>query len=472
MAEFDHAALWDEALKQLKSEIGETAFSEWFVGIAYLHSGENSLTIGFPSTFHIDNVKKKYHGKLISSLREIAGREIALEFIVSAQKYKKDTKKEETLAGTVREKTPEYNTAKEPARTVVPLKKDKRGQHEDLRDDYSFDKYVIGENNKFAANAAKAISNNPGTNYNPLFIYGGVGLGKTHLMQAIGNFIHENSERKVIYVTSENFINEFTSGIKEGKMKSFQTKYRRGDVLLIDDIQFLADKPGTQDELFHTFNTMMMSKNQVVFTCDRPPSELRKFEERLISRFEQGLKVDLQPPRYEERLAILESTAESRGISMPHDVLEFISKKISSNVRDLLGALNKLIAFSELMKSDIDIKIAQHQLRDTLAESKQTNLSMETIQKVVASHFNISVNDLKGKKRTQTIVFPRQLAMHICREMTEFSSTEIGEAFGGKDHSTVIHSLDKIRKRFTTDPNMDSTIDILKRQIKEMGAKL
>jgi len=353
-----------------------------------------------------------------------------------------------------------------------PMEKPKKDQHSQLRDDYIFERYVIGENNNFAANAAIAISRNPGTNYNPFFIYGGVGLGKTHLMQAIGNYIHENSDKKVIYVTSEDFLNEFMECIHGNKMSLFKNKFRRVNVLLIDDIQFFADKPGVQEELFHTFNAVLNAKNQIVFTCDRPPSELKKFEARLINRFDQGLKVDLQPPRYEVRFAIIKATAENRGAFIPDEVIDLLSKKISSNVRDLVGALNTLIAYAEIMGKHVTLEIAQQKLKDIFTSSKQSNLSMDTIKKVVASHFSISVKDLEGKKRTQNIVFPRQLTMYICREMTEYSSTEIGESFGGRDHSTVIYSLDKIRGRFAVDANLESTIDTLKQQVKELAAKL
>ena len=340
-----------------------------------------------------------------------------------------------------------------------------------MRDDYTFEKYIIGENNNFAANAAIAISRNPGTAYNPFLIYGGVGLGKTHLMQAIGNYIYENSNNKVICITSEDFLNEYLDGIAQNKMNSFKNKFRYADVLLIDDIQFFQDKPGVQEELFHTFNALLNAKKQLVFTCDRPPSELKKFSERLISRFEQSLKVDLQPPRYEVRCAILKTTAENRGASIPDEVIDLVSKNISSNIRDLIGALNTLISYTEIMGQPVTLEIAQQKLRDVLASTRQANLSIEIIQKVVADFFSLSVNDLKGKKKTQKVVYPRQLAMYICREMTDFSTTEIGEAFGGRDHATVIHSNDKINGLLIIDPTLDSTVENLKRQIKESSAK-
>jgi len=465
MAVYNKEALWSETLVQLKAELGETEFNDWFVDSCYLKSEENRIIIGFPSAFHRDRVKKSYQNKIKAKLQELAGMEIVMEFEVSTKKNIEKISPPKKVNDFIPSETFKKNI-------IATEEKLKKEQHLQLRDDYTFEKYVIGENNNFAANAAIAISRNPGTNYNPFFIYGGVGLGKTHLMQAIGNYIHDNSEKKVIYVTSEDFLNEFMECIHGNKMNLFKNKFRRTNTLLIDDIQFFADKPGVQEELFHTFNAVLNAKNQIVFTCDRPPTELKKFEARLISRFDQGLKVDLQPPRYEVRFAILKATAENRGTPIPDEVIDLISKKISSNVRDLIGALSTLIAYTEVMGKQVTLEIAQQRLKDVLTSSKQSNLSIEMIQKVIANNFSISVNDLKGKKRNQNIVYPRQLAMHICREMTEYSSTEIGEAFGGKDHATVLYSLEKIRGRLAIDANLDFTIEALKRQIKDMATKM
>jgi len=471
MSGLSKEVLWNETLTQMKAELGEEEYDIWFTDVCCLRSGENSITIGFPSAFHRDRVKKSYQTKIRSKLTELAGTEIALEFAL-VEKGKEEAPTQKPVKN-ISVETKESERAKAPNEAFIPsLEKPKREKHPDLRDDFTFERYVVGGNNDFAANAANAISRNPGTSYNPFLIYGGAGMGKTHLMQAIGNYIHENSDKKVLYVTSEDFLNEFTEGIRTNKMTSFKNKFRRVDVLLIDDIQFFAERYGVQDELFHTFNTVINARNQIVFTCDRPPSELKKFEARLVSRFDQGLTVDLQPPKYEVRFAILKSAAEDKGASIPDDVLELVSKKISSNVRDLIGALNNLIAYAQIMGEQVTLEIAQQRLKDVLVSNKQSNLSIETIQKIIANHFSISVNDLKGKKRKQNIVYPRQLAMFICREMTEYSSTEIGEAFGGKDHSTVIYSIDKIRNRSIVDASIDLTIETLKRQIKESVSKM
>jgi chromosomal replication initiator protein len=462
MAGSDYEGFWNETLHHLRSELGEEEFSAWFTDIRYVRSGDNSIVLGFPSGFHRDRIKVRYQNGIKTKLKGLAGKDVALEF--------------EIIPGDMAEAAfPAPKTAAqaiaESSGGIPHSEKPRKKRHPHMRDDYTFEKFIIGENNNFAANAAIAISRNPGTAYNPFLIYGGVGLGKTHLMQAIGNYIHENSDHKVIYATSEDFLNEYVQAIRDKEMPAFKNKFRYTDVLLIDDIQFFQEKEQIQEEFFHTFNTLLNAKKQLVLTCDRPPSELKKFSDRLISRFEQNLRVDLQPPRYEFRCAILKSTAESRGASIPGEVIDLISKNISSNIRDLIGALQTLISYMEIMGQPITLEVAQQKLRDVFASRRQANLSMEIIQKAVADFYSLSVNDLKGKKRNQKIVYPRQLSMYICREMTDFSTTEIGEAFGGRDHTTVMHSIDKIQGLLLTDPALDSTIENLKHQIKVLSAK-
>lgn len=467
MAKQNFEEIWNEALKRLRTELGEDEFSAWFTDMQFVRSGEKSIVAGVPSSFYRDKVKSRYQNAITSMLKTVSGLDVSVEFeVVSGKRadvappvYDAPEK-----IGGENPENPEHFAA-------PPSEKPKKAKHAQMRDDYTFEKYIVGENNNFAANAAIAISRNPGHSYNPFLIYGGVGLGKTHLMQAIGNHIHETSENDVICVTSEDFLNEYMDGIAQGKMKAFKNKFRYTDVLLVDDIQFFQDKPGVQEELFHTFNALLNAKKQLVFTCDRPPSELKKFSDRLISRFEQSLKVDLQPPRYEVRCAILKSTAEGHGVSIADEVIDLIGKNISSNIRDLIGALNTLIAYTEIMGQPITLEIAQQKLRDVLASPRQANLSVENIQRIVAEYFALSPNDLKGKKRSQNIVFPRQIAMYIAREMTDYSTTELGQAFGGKDHTTVMHSIEKIKMHLITDPSLDSTIESLKRSIKEFSAK-
>ncbi len=345
-------------------------------------------------------------------------------------------------------------------------------KHNELRIDYTFENFVVGDNNSFAANACIAISKNPGTAYNPCLIYGGVGLGKTHLIQSIGNYVHNNYEKtRVVYVTAETFTNEFIQSIRDGKNHQFKNRYRNVDVLLIDDIHFLQSKNQTQEELFHTFNALYDSNKQMVFTCDRPVSELKHLTDRLRSRFERGLNVDLQPPNYETRYAILKRKTEEKRAAIDEEVIELISKNITTNVRDLEAALTKLMAYSDILNKKITVDIAQEQLKDVFSSPKQSNITIEIIQRAVGDYFNLSPYDLRGKKRTKAIAFPRQIAMYITREITEFSTTEVGLEFGGRDHTTVMHACQRIESRMQTDPYLEPTIQRLIRQIKEYGTK-
>jgi len=360
--------------------------------------------------------------------------------------------------------------------TVTKAKKNpappRKRPHGNLREEYTFDNFVIGQNNSFAANAAMAIAKNPGTGYNPCLIYGGVGLGKTHLIQSIGNSVHQEfDDLKVVYVTMETFTNDFIQSIREKKTQAFKNKYRYADVLLLDDIHFLQKKPETQEELFHTFNALYEANKQMVFTCDRPVSEIRDLTDRLRSRFERGLNVDLQPPSYETRYAILKKKIEHAGIDVPEEVIELICNNVTTNVRDLEKALTKLVAYADLVDKDITLEVAQQQLKDFFASPKQNNITIDLIQRVVADYFSLSSQELKGKKRTKVIAFPRQLAMHIVREMTEYSTTEVGLEFGGRDHTTVMHACQRIESRMRTDPTLEPTIQFLVRTIKDQGTK-
>jgi len=466
MADLDYEGFWKETLVQLRNNLGEEEFGGWFLDIKYLRcsttdAGKTSIIAGVPSVFHRDKVNSHYKKQIISFLKEVSGQEIDFEMEITGKTGKKI-------------ESHQNQQKNEKAVPITPEKiqkvKEKRGQHPQMRDDYTFDKYIIGENNNFAANAAHAISKNPGKAYNPFLIFGGVGLGKTHLMQAIGNYIHENTDYRVICISSENFLNEFQEGIRENKMNVFKNKYRQTDVLLIDDIQFFSDKEGTQEELFHTFNALLDAKKQLVFTCDRPISDLKKFSDRLISRFELCVKADLQPPRYEERCVILRSVAQTRGVNLSEEVIDLIGKSISSNIRDLVSTVNNLIAFSELMKKPINLEIAQKHLKNAYNTPRPANLSMDNVIRVIAEYFGLTPNDLKGKKRSQNIVSARQLAMYMGREMTEYSTTEIGQDFGGKDHTTVMYSIDKIKGKLLTDPTLETTIESLKRKIIEFSA--
>jgi chromosomal replication initiator protein len=465
-------------------ELGEQEFSRWFTLVEYRGAGESSITLGVPSTFYREEVKRRYKSSIEAKLNMIIDREIFLTFEIVPQSQRKTPQPVKTEADNqAKPEKPEPESGQKPEKgdeKKEPVeKKAKKPGHQQLNTRYNFDNYVIGDNNSFAANAAMAIAKNPGVAYNPLFLYGGVGLGKTHLTQAIGNYIYANSDSKITYIAAETFLNEFVDSIGSKTTSAFKNKYRHVDVFLMDDIHLLQNKPGVQEELFHTFNALYDSNKQIVFTCDRPVSELKNIEDRLKNRFERGLNIDLQPPNYETRCAILKKKVESENLKksppkkiyIPDEVLALISKNISSNVRDLEAALTKLIAYADLAGKTITLEVAQQQLKDVFASPKQTNMSIDIIQRVIADHFKLTPNDLKGKKKTQNIVFPRQLAIFISHEITEFSTTEIGQAFGGRDHTTAMHSINKIKERIQADPTLDSTIQTLIRAIKEYNAK-
>jgi len=468
MGTWDYSIFWKEALSQFKNELTEQEFAMWF-NMEYEISGELTIEISVPSGFYRDQVKQRYQNRIETKLYDLSGQHISVVFKIKQRK--KDEKGSQT-----------HSTSSLNEEIIKPVKVNSaiqihevssnphRELHKQLRKDYTFDHFVIGENNSFAANAAIAIAKNPGTAYNPCLIYGGVGLGKTHLMQAIGNLSWMEKGCKIIYITAENFTNEFVESIKNNRTQDFKNKYRNADMLLIDDIHFLQKKNETQEELFHTFNALYDSNKQIIFTCDRPVSELKNLSERLRSRFERGLNVDLQPPSYETRCAILAKKIETRGIHIPSEVINLIAKNISSNVRDLESSLTKLIAYAELTKKPVTLEAAQQQLRDTFGSPKQNNVTIETIQKVVAEYFSLSYTDLKGKKRTKAVSFPRQMAMFIAREITEYSTTELGMEFGGRDHTTVMHGCQKIEERLKAEPSLEATIQKLNKLIKDYNS--
>ena len=480
MADMDYEGFWNETLKRLRTNLGEEEFSGWFTDLKYLRAGKDGVVIGIPSAFHRDKVKSRYQNAIKAALKELSGGDIALEFeVIDGGHARAENAPSEAVKTVQNSAAGQYgeNTPARAATTVVSAPRPKKPRPAYMVEDFTFDKYVIVDNNRFAASVALSISKNPGTAYNPFFIYGGVGLGKTHLMHAIGNYIYENSDNKIISVPAEEFVREYMQLMtesritKENKMEFFKKKFRNTDVLLIDDIQYIENRTGVQEELFHTYNTLLSAKKQLVFTCDRPITELKTFSERLLTRFTEGISVDLKPPLYEERFAILKSIAENRNAPITDEIIDLISKNISSNIRDLKSALFKLMAYIELTNKSVNLEVAQQLLKDTFSSPKQANVSIENIIRVVSDYFHISHVDIKGKKRTQNIVQARQIAMYIAREVTDYSTTEIGQEFM-RDHTTVMHAIDKIKAQLLTDPGLDSTIENLKRAIKEYSAKL
>jgi chromosomal replication initiator protein len=459
---WDYTVFWNETMNQIRSELSEQEYSMWFNRMEYAGASELEIIVSVPSSFYRDQVRQRYLSKIEEKLFELSGTRLHLEFSVNKSASAEPAPFKRQMQAQKNGQHPAESTEK---KRVKP-------PHSNLKDEYNFDNFVIGANNSFAANAAMAIAKNPGTGYNPCLIYGGVGLGKTHLIQSIGNQVyHEFDNLKIVYVTMESFTNEFIQSIREKKTHLFKNKYRYADVLLIDDIHFLQKKTETQEELFHTFNALYDANKQMVFTCDRPVSELKELTDRLRSRFERGLNVDLQPPSFETRYAILKKKIERSNIDIPEQVIELICNNVTTNVRDLEAALTKLVAYADLVNKNITLEIAQQQLKDFFASPKQSNVTMDVIQRTVADYFNLSANDLKGKKRTKVIAFPRQLAMYIAREITEFSTTEVGLEFGGRDHTTVMHAYQRIENRMRTDPTLEPTVQFLIRSIKDQSTR-
>ena len=399
--------------------------------------------------FCLDWINEHYLALIMEMLRGITGREIGIRFLI--------------VEGSMDETVPVPSNA-EPA-LVTGMKpgddtpQPSQAETDVLNPKYTFENFVVGENNHFAQAASLAVAEAPAKAYNPLFIYGRVGLGKTHLLQAIGHFIKKNdSSTKVKYISSEKFTNEMINSIRDDRMEEFRMAYRTVDVLLIDDIQFLINKERTQEEFFHTFNDLYESHHQVVISSDRSPKEMVPLEERLRSRFEWGLIVDIQPPDLETRIAILRKKMESEGIKIPEEVAFYIANKIKFNIRELEGALTKILAYSSLMKKDITLNLAREILKEILSQEREEEISVESIQKMVAKAFNIRYEDMKIKKRNREIVFPRQVAMYLCRELTDYSLPEIGKEFGKRDHTTVIHAYNKIQERIKVDTELYNKI--------------
>ena len=419
--DWDYSLFWKEALNQISQDISEQEYMMWLKNLEYDTSAEAQITLRVPSAFYRDQVKQRYQAMIEEKLSELSGSAIRLDYIVKAREATQSLTDEDdtehtgesvsTAVSTNSTKTSRTATMTHPV--TAPVKEPTvtehavpRRMHPGLRGDYTFENFVIGDNNTFAANAAIAIAKNPGTAYNPCLIYGGVGLGKTHLVQSIGNTAYQNFDNfKVVYVTSETFTNEFIQSIRSGKNVQFKSKYRNVDLLLIDDIQFLQNKDQTQEELFHTFNALYDANKQMVFTCDRPVSELKDLTARLQSRFERGLNVDLQPPNFETRFAILKQKIEEKHVNITDEVITLICNRITTNVRDLEAALTKLMAYADLLNKRVTLEIAEQQLKDVFNNSRTGNISMDIIQKVVADHYSLSHNDMRGKKTYQSDCF-------------------------------------------------------------------
>ncbi|MFA5159733.1 MAG: chromosomal replication initiator protein DnaA [Candidatus Omnitrophota bacterium] len=431
------ADLWKKICFILSRELSERSFKTWFEPISLLEVSTDSLTLSVPDHYYGKWLEDHYQNLILSSVEEVIGQPLKIAYQVV-----EPPKTAPSL--------PSSFPAKERDETLVGLNQR-----------YTFDDFVIGPGNRFAHAASVAVSESPAKQYNPLFIYGPTGLGKTHLLQSIA---HEMKKRrpefKILYISSEKFTNQLITAIQTKSTPQFRAKYRTLDLLLIDDVHFIAEKDSTQEEFFNTFNTLYDAHKQIVVTSDRPPREIPGLEERLVSRFGWGLVTDIQPPDFETRVAILKKKMERETVVVPDDVSYFIAEKIKSNIRELEGALIRVVAYCTLTNSKVDVRLAQEILKDSFKEEAK-KFTIEGIQKVVADFFNVKVSDLRAKKRTVSIVRPRQIAMYLVRELTTHSFPEIGEYFGGKDHTTVLHSCNKIAGERDSNVDVRSLLDKL-----------
>ncbi|MHB8858542.1 MAG: chromosomal replication initiator protein DnaA [Thermoleophilia bacterium] len=425
--------IWLAARESIRESLSTSAYEIWFENTeAEGMEEDNTFLLSVPNDFAKTRIEARFLPLIEESLLEVVGEEVPVRVVVS-----------QTPAA-----VPEKARRRPPRPMIEITEPPVLG---DLNPKYTFDSFVIGSSNRFAHAAALAVAEAPAQAYNPFFIYGGVGLGKTHLLQAIGHYVATNTpELSVKYMTVESFTNDFINSVRDGKMEAFKRKYRTNDVLLIDDIQFLENKEGTQEEFFHTFNTLYEAGKQIAISSDRPPREIATLEERLSSRFESGLITDIQPPDVETRIAILRKQVVSRGIAISSssidEVLGFIARGIPTNIRELEGALIRVAAQAKFTNSQITLPLAKEALKDILPTNIDTRITIDMIQNETCRFFSLSMSDLKGSKRSQSIVFPRQIAMYLCRELTDSSQPRIGEKFGGRDHTTVIHAINKISK--------------------------
>ena len=459
---------WPEILETIKSEheISDVSFKTWLQPLIPYDTHDNVLFLLLPDERmgqnYINYIDKKYTVPLKVAVAECTGLELDIQFIFPSQ-----TSDIDRLVNS------SSNVTNAKPIVSVSAPSDETFEKAGLNRKYTFDTYVVGDNNSFAHAAAVAVAESPAELYNPLFIYGGVGLGKTHIMQSIGNYIlTKDPNKKVMYVTSEAFTNELVESIKNDRTNTnqkFRDKYRKVDVLLIDDIQFIAGKESTQEEFFHTFNALRESKKQIVISSDRPPKDIATLEDRLRSRFEWGLTVDIAPPSYETRMAILRKKAEFENLNVPNEILEYIANNIKSNIRELEGAFNKVMAGAKLEKKEVTLELAEQALKDIISPDEKKVITPEYIISVVSEHYGVTPADLSGNKRNSKIVMPRQVAMYLCREIISTPLKNIGKALGNRDHTTVMHGIEKIENELQNDDNLKNTIDILKKKINPQG---
>jgi chromosomal replication initiator protein len=440
----DPQTLWSQSVNQLRSEIGEDA-DLWLRPVEALRLQDQVLHLKVPNKFFSDGIKDRYQKRLISIFKDLTGLDIGVDYEISQD---------------LKNRLPTTDPISVPS-------SQSEFQLIEFNPRYTFDSFVVGKSNRLAYATAEAIAKNPGTQYNPFFLYGGVGLGKTHLLHAIGNSLRQSFPRtRVLYTTAEEFVNEYINSLHHKNTNDFRAKYRNLDALLIDDIQFLIAKEQSEQEFFHTFNSLFDSRRQIVITSDRVPKEMTPYERRLVSRFEWGQVADITPPDLETRIAILRKKSEVEKFYVPDDVILFVASTVKTNIRLLEGSLIRLKAFASMTGSSLTVDDAKEILKDSLPHDVSSPVHIETIQRLVAHKYSLDVRDLKGQQRTAQIALPRQLAMYLACVMTDLSSTDIGRAFGGRDHTTVLHARKKIHKMLDDDPFFLELVNKLQSDIK------
>ncbi len=441
--------IWDQIRQVLRERIDPRTFDAWLARTRFHSFEKGNLVIYVPNEFAGNWISEHYSTVIRSIVESFNNGEFRGISYVPDQGLQKD---------------PSSSVPNLPDQVEQPLPRQTLAQHLNLK--YTFDEFVVGPSNRFAHAAAKAVCETPARAYNPLFIYGGAGLGKTHLMQAIGHEILRQERLKVLYITSEEFTNELISAIQQRAQLAFRNKYRTVDVLLIDDIHFLAGKDATQEEFFHTFNTLHDAFKQIVLSSDRPPKEIPTLEERLVSRFEWGLVTDVQPPDLETRIAILQKKSEKNQLKCPSDMLFFIANLVKANIRELEGTFNRVIGYARAHSCPLSVETAQLALKDILEQSEGKQVTVEIIQKTAAAYYNVRLSDIVSPKRSKTIALARQVGMYLTREMTESSLIDIGDAFGGRDHSTVLHACKKVRDMTKSNPRFAADLETISKQLK------
>jgi chromosomal replication initiator protein len=445
--------IWSTTQQLLRTMLNPDLYNLWFAPLRATALDGEYITLEVANDFCEVWLKDNYLGLLHDVLTQTAARPLKVKFQLAPTKV-------------VPKPPPPGTESRPPVRDEAARSENESVRELPFNPKNTFETFVVGNNNTFAHAAALAVAQSPGKSYNPLFFYGGVGLGKTHLLHAIGHHVvtHKKGVR-VVYVSSEKFTNEFIDAIQNNQLVRFRRKYRQPDVFLIDDIQFLAGKERIQEEFFHTFNTLHESRKQIVLTCDRPASEIQGLEQRLVSRFEWGLVTDMQPPDVETRLAILKKKEKLLGVELADEVLNFLAQRIRTNVRRLEGALVRVASYASLTGKQLTLEVVENLLREILHEEGRYSINIESIQKRVAEHFDIRLADMASKRRPENIAFPRQVAMYLARQLTESSLNTIGEAFGGRDHGTVMHACRLVKDRMTVDPHVRQVVSYLEKQL-------